>query len=161
MKKYICDDKNMPQNIDIEKAVLGALIIESIAIEKVINMLKPEIFYLEIHQIIVKTIIAMYEKKYSIDILTVEERLRKKKHLNAIGGSEYLRTIVTNIGSSAHIGYHIRIIIDKYVAREMVKISHDIKLRALHDFEDIGDIISDYHNQMNTLFRYIKKINLD
>lgn len=149
----------MPQAITIEMAILGALIIESTALAKVIDILKPEIFYLEKHQIIIKTILAMNRNSMAIDILTVEERLNKKRHLKTVGGGEYLRELVRNIGSAAHIEYHTRVIIDKYYAREVIKVSHDIKLRALDDHEDIADVIKSYHEQMKELFDYIKEVN--
>lgn len=126
-----------PQAPDLEEAVLGALMLEKDALTSVIDILKPEVFYKEAHQIIFKAIDQLFKKSEPVDILTVTNELRSMGQLDLAGGPYYLTQLTNRIASAANIEYHARIISQKYIQRELIHISSDI----IHDaFEDTTDV---------------------
>lgn len=138
-----------PQAIDMEEAVLGALILEGESIEKV--NLKPEYFYKDSHQKIFKSIKNLQITKDPIDLLTVTEMLRKNGDLEDIGGPYYLGQLTTKVASSFNIEYHSLIIIDKFIKRELIRISNEVQEKAFDDSEDIFDIVNELSNKANRL----------
>ena len=129
--------KLQPQAVELEEAVLGALMLEKDALTSVIDMLKPDVFYKEAHQKIYRAILDLFEKSEPIDILTVTNQLKKNGHLEMVGGPYYITQLTSRIASSANIEYHTRIISQKYLQRELIRISTDI----IHDaFEDTSDV---------------------
>ncbi|WP_374164262.1 replicative DNA helicase [Arcticibacter sp. MXS-1] len=130
-----------PQAVDLEEAVLGALMLEKDALSAVIDILKPEVFYKEAHQKIFEAIHTLFQKSSPIDILTVTSQLRQQGHLEMIGGAYYITELTNRVVSAANIEYHARIISQKYIQRELIRISTEIINNAYEDTTDIFDLL--------------------
>jgi replicative DNA helicase len=130
-----------PQANDMEEAVLGAALIEKEAVYMVINILKPESFYRESHQKIFKTIIELVSKGFPVDLYTVSEELRSHQELDSIGGPVYLAQLTSKIVSAANVEYHARIVAQKYIQREMIRISTEVQTRAFDDTYDVSELM--------------------
>ncbi|WP_345951819.1 MULTISPECIES: replicative DNA helicase [unclassified Mucilaginibacter] len=130
-----------PQARDLEEAVLGALMLEKDALSSVIDVLKPEVFYVESHQKIFNAIRTLFEKTSPVDILTVTAQLRMQGELEMVGGAFYITELTNRVASAANIEYHARIIIQKYIQRELIRISTDIINIAYEDTTDILELL--------------------
>jgi replicative DNA helicase len=130
-----------PQAIELEEAVLGAILVESKSIMIVIDILAEQSFYTPQHQYIYKAIINLYEKNRPIDILTVSENLKGSGHLEDVGGVYYISTLTNKIASSANIEEHARIIQEKYIQRELIRISSNCIQEAYTDQEDVFSLV--------------------
>ncbi len=130
-----------PQAVELEEAVLGALMIEKDLIVDVLDVLKLESFYKESHQKIFKAIVELSSKLEPIDLYTVSEELRKTEELEAVGGAVYLAHLTSRVGSAAHLEYHSKIIAQKYIQRELIRVSTDIQNRAFDDSLDVNDLL--------------------
>ena len=106
-----------PQATELEEAVLGSLMIDRNALSKVIDILTPETFYLESHQLIFSAIKDLFGSSEAVDILTVAQLLRKGGNLDRVGGESKLINLSTRVSSSAHIEYHARIVVQKHIQR--------------------------------------------
>ncbi|MDX9770546.1 MAG: replicative DNA helicase [Tenuifilaceae bacterium] len=130
-----------PQALDIEEAVLGALMVEKDAVITVLDVIKPESFYKENHQKIFSAIVELSTKLEPIDLYTVTEELRKKEELDEVGGAVYLAQLTSRVGSAAHVEYHSKIIAQKYIQRELIRVSSDIQAKAFDDTVDVDDLL--------------------
>ncbi len=130
-----------PQAVDLEEAVLGALMLEKDALSAVIDILKPEIFYKDSHQKIFQAIQVLFIKSSPVDILTVTAQLRQQGDLEMVGGAYYITELTNRVASAANIEYHARIISQKYIQRELIKISTEIINNAYEDTTDIFDLL--------------------
>ena len=130
-----------PQAIDLEEAVLGALMLEKDALSVVIDILKPDSFYKDNHQKIFEAITRLFQKSSPIDILTVSAELRNMGVLEIIGGAYYLTQLTDRVVSAANIEYHARIISQKYIQRELIRISSEIITNAYDETSDIFDLL--------------------
>ena len=133
--------KLQPQALDLEEAVLGALMLEKDALSSVIDVLKPEVFYEVKHQKIFNAISVLFEKTSPVDILTVTAQLRQQGELEMIGGAYYITELTNRVASAANIEYHSRIIIQKYIQRELIRISTDVINSAYEDTSDVLDLL--------------------
>jgi replicative DNA helicase len=130
-----------PQALDLEEAVLGALMLEKDALSAVIDILKPDVFYKDSHQKIFEAIQTLFQKSSPIDILTVTAQLRQQGNLELIGGAYYITELTNRVASAANIEYHARIISQKFIQRELIKISTEIISNAYEDTTDIFDLL--------------------
>ncbi len=130
-----------PQAIDLEEAVLGALMIEKHAITLIGEILAPDSFYKDAHGIIYKVIRELASNAEPIDILTVTSELRKKGQLDLVGGAFYITQLTNRVASAANIEYHARIISEKYLQRELIRISGEIQTDAFEDSNDAFDLL--------------------
>jgi len=130
-----------PQALDLEEAVLGAIMVEKDAVISILDVIKPESFYKETHQIIFKAIIDLSTHLEPIDLLTVTEELRKRNQLEEVGGPVYLAQLTSKVGSAAHLEFHAKIIAQKYIQRELIRVSSEIQNRAFDDSLDVDDLL--------------------
>ena len=130
-----------PQALDLEEAVLGAIMVEKELVLNIIDILKPESFYKEKNQKIFKSIIDLSSRHEPIDLLTVTEELRKNDLLDEIGGAVYIAQLTSKIGSAAHLEFHAKIIAQKYIQRELIRVSTEIQSRAFDDSIDVDDLL--------------------
>jgi replicative DNA helicase len=137
-----------PQAKDLEEAVLGAIMLEKSAFDTVVEILKPECFYVDANQRIFKAMQGLAQKSQPIDILTVVEELRSKEELEVVGGP-YLVTKLTNaVVSAANIEAHSRIILQKFIQRELIRISGEIIGDAYEDSTDVFDLLDDAESKL-------------
>lgn len=130
-----------PQAIDMEEAVLGAMMLEKEAVNQTIDIINPEMFYKEAHQRIYSSIKDLFSKGEPIDILTVTNELKNNGELEIIGGPYYISKLTNRIASSANVEYHARIIVQKFIQRELIRISSDIIKDAFEDTTDVFDLL--------------------
>ena len=130
-----------PQATDLEKAVLGALMLERDAIIDVQEYVKPETFYLEEHRLIYKAIQELSFEMKAIDLYTVTERLKSQKMLQKVGGAGYLAELTQKVASAAHVEFHAKIIAQKYVQRELIRSATEIQRRSYDEEVDVTELI--------------------
>lgn len=132
-----------PQATDLEQAVLGAMMIDGTAMNNVIDILRTkEAFYDPKHQAIFEAMAELYNTTTPIDLLTVTEQLRKLGSLELAGGAYYLSTLTNKVASAAHVEHHSRIIIEKYIQREIIGISSEILKEAYDETKDVFSVLS-------------------
>lgn len=137
-----------PQAKDLEEAVLGALMLEKSAFDTVVEILKPECFYVEAHQRIFRSMQSLSNKSQPIDILTVAEELKFKEELEMVGGAYYVTKLTNAVVSSANIEAHARIILQKFIQRELIRISGEIIGDAYEDSTDVFDLLDDAESKL-------------
>jgi len=137
-----------PQAKDLEEAVLGAIMLEKTAFDTVVEILKPECFYVEAHQRIYSAMQSLANKSQPIDILTVAEELRSREELEMVGGPYYVTKLTNTVVSSAHIDAHARIVLQKFIQRELIRISGEIIGDAYEDSTDVFDLLDDAESKL-------------
>jgi replicative DNA helicase len=135
------DGKLQPQATDLEEAVLGALMLEKEALSTVIDILKPEAFYKTAHQSIYRAVVDLFNNSEPVDILTVTNQLRKNGELEIAGGAYYISQLTHRVASSANVEYHSRIIVQKFIQRELIRISTEVINHSYEDSSDVFDLL--------------------
>ncbi len=130
-----------PQSLDLEEAVLGALMLEKDALTAVIDILKPESFYKEAHERIFKAILALFQNSEPIDLLTVNNQLKSTGELEMAGGTMYLTELTGRVNSAANIEFHARKVIEYAIKRELIRISSEIQRDAFEDVTDVFQLL--------------------
>ncbi|MEY4594567.1 MAG: replicative helicase [Bacteroidota bacterium] len=130
-----------PQALDLEEAVLGALMLEKDALTSVIDILHPESFYKDAHQLIYRAIRRLFEASQPIDILTVTNDLRKSGELELVGGPFFITQLTNRVASAANIEFHARIILQKHIQRELIRISSETIRDAYEDSSDVFTLL--------------------
>ncbi|SJZ34482.1 replicative DNA helicase [Sediminibacterium ginsengisoli] len=147
-----------PQAKELEEAVLGAIMLEKSAFDTVTEIIKPECFYVEAHQIIYKAFQGLQQKSMPIDILTVVEELKMREQLDAVGGPYYVTKLTNSVVSTANIEAHARIVLQKFIQRELIRISSEIIGDAYEDSTDVFDMLDESETKMfNITNNYLKK----
>ena len=137
-----------PQAKDLEEAVLGAIMLEKTAFDTVVEILKPECFYVDAHQRIFSAMQSLSNKSQPIDILTVVEELRSREELEMVGGPYYVTKLTNTVVSAANIDAHARIILQKFIQRELIRISGEIISDAYEDSTDVFDLLDDAESKL-------------
>jgi len=132
-----------PQAIDLEQAVLGALMLDGEALSNSIEILRTESFYLNEHQKVFSAIEDLFNNAQPVDILTVTNQLRKNGELKKIGGPSFVSSLTERVASAANIEAHARIIAQKYIQRELIKISSKIITDSYDETSDVFDLLSE------------------
>ncbi|WP_185857205.1 replicative DNA helicase [Blattabacterium cuenoti] len=130
-----------PQALDLEEAIIGAIMIDKKGLDEVIDILFPEIFYKKEHQEIFIAIQKLYHDSKPIDLYTILNELRRIGKLESIGGELYLIELTQKVISSAHIEYHSRIIVQKFILRKLISISSDIIQKCYEESTDVFDLL--------------------
>ena len=152
-------EKIMPNKLDAEQSVLGAMFLSQTALNKVTESLKKEMFYLDAHQKIFETIKNLDDQKIPIDITTVTAELENKKYLNQIGGVSYLMEIVNVVPTAANVDQYIKIVEEKYLRRNLIEAGTEIADSGCSSTEDIGEILDDAEKKIfGKDFAYIRSI---
>src|SRR6266513_6164303 len=137
-----------PQAKNLEEAVLGAIMLEKSAFDFVIEILKPECFYVEANQRIFRSMQGLQQKNSPIDLLTVVEELKSREELDMVGGPYYVTKLTNSVVSSANILAHSRIILQKFIQRELIRISGEIIGDAYEDSTDVFDLLDDAETKL-------------
>ncbi len=132
-----------PQATEIEKAVLGALLIDKDAFSIVSELLRPETFYLPQHQYIYAAIQTLNLEEKPVDIMTVTEELKREGTLEQAGNPPYLFQISNGVASSAHVEYHAKILAQKFLARQLISYSSLIETKAFEEGVDIDELMQE------------------
>ena len=134
--------KIQPQATDLEEAVLGALMLENDALSNSIEILRSESFYKPQHQIVFSAIEDLFNAAQPIDILTVTDKIRSKGELKKVGGPDFIAGLTDRVASAANIETHARIISQKYIQRELIRISDQVIKDAYDDTTDVFDLLN-------------------
>lgn len=137
-----------PQAIELEEVVLGAMMIDKKGVDEAIDILSPDAFYKEAHRSIFEAIQFLFQEGEPIDLLTVSSELKKNKKLASIGGEYYLIQLTQKVSSSAHIEYHCRIILQKFIQRSLIKISSEIIEEAYDEGTDVFDLLDNAESKL-------------
>ncbi len=137
-----------PQALDLEEAVLGAMLIDKKGVDEVIDILQPDAFYKTAHQYIFNSIYQLFHDSQPIDLLTVSSALRKDGKLEIVGGEFYLVQLSQRVASSAHIEFHARIILQKFIQRSLIRISNEIIETAYKDSTDVFDLLDEAESKL-------------
>ncbi len=135
--------KTPPQALELEEAVLGALMLEKDAYSIVSDILKPQSFYEHAHELIFAAIQNLSLLQRPVDMLTVQEQLKKEGHLEEVGGAYYLAQLTGKVVSTAHLEYHSRIVAQKYLARELIRYTSDVSGKAFDETVDVDDLMQE------------------
>ncbi len=147
-----------PQAKELEEAVLGAIMLEKSAFDTVTEIIKPECFYVEANQLIYRSMQSLQQKSMPIDILTVVEELKMQEKLDLVGGPYYVTKLTNSVVSTANIETHARIVLQKFIQRELIRISGEIIGDAYEDSTDVFDLLDDSETKMfNITNNYLKK----
>ena len=137
-----------PQAKELEEAILGAIMLEKSVFDTVVEILKPECFYLEANQRIFRSMQSLASKSMPIDLLTVVEELKIKGDLEVVGGPYYVSRLTNSVVSSANIESHARIVLQKFIQRELIRISGEIIGDAYEDSTDVFDLLDDAESKL-------------
>ncbi len=146
-----------PQAPELEEAVLGAIMLEKDAYSMVSEILKPDCFYKMAHQKIFEAIMSLALHQEPVDMHTVTEQLRKNGTIDEVGGPYYITLLTAKVSSAAHLEYHARIIVQKYLARELIRVSTDIQTKAFDDKSDIEDLMQEAEGMLFELSQNSQK----
>ncbi len=130
-----------PQAVDVERAVLGAMLIEREAGPKSIEVLEEDYFYRDAHRKIFSAIVALFDRSEPADSQTIVEELRKRKELDAIGGASYLAELATEVATAANVEYHAKIVSEKALLRKMITLSTQIATECYEASQGVDDLI--------------------
>ncbi|MDH5598738.1 MAG: replicative DNA helicase [Cyclobacteriaceae bacterium] len=130
-----------PQALELEQAVLGALMLEKEALTEVIDILKRESFYSEPHKEIYQAIVDLFNNAEPVDMRTVVARLRKNGKLEVAGGAYYIAELTSRVSSAANIEYHARIVTEMSIKRELIRVASEIHHMAYEDSTDVFELL--------------------
>ena len=130
-----------PQALDVEEAVLGALLIEPNCIDEAMDELVPSCFYGEKNRMVFEAMRSLRAESVALDLLSVSQKLKSQGNLEAVGGTMYLAQLSQKIGAAAHIEYYIRILKQKFIQRELITASYDILKTSYDEAVNVDDLI--------------------
>ena len=131
-----------PQAVDVEEAVLGAMMIEPNCVPDVLERLTAECFYKEANRKIFSAISALSKDHEPVDIFTVAEALKRTGDLEAVGGPYYLSLLSSKVGAAAHVEYHVNILLQKHTQRELITISAEVQRDSFDDSIPVDDLLN-------------------
>jgi replicative DNA helicase len=130
-----------PQALDLEEAVLGALMLEKNALNAVVEFLKPEHFYKESHKEVYAAIVDLFKSSDPVDMRTVVNQLRKTGKLELIGGAYAIAELTSKVSSAANIEFHSRVIMEMAIKRELIQVASQIHHNAYEDTTDVFELL--------------------
>ena len=127
---------------ELEEAVLGASMLEKDTFAQVLEIIQSEeCFYVDAHQKIYSAMRRLFDKGTPVDLLTITEELRKTNELEIVGGAYYLTRLTMSVLSSAHVESHARIVMEKFIQRELIRISGAVIADAYEESTDVFDLL--------------------
>lgn len=140
-------DRIPPQNLEAEQSTLGSMMVDRQAIEKAAEILSPEDFYRDAHQMIYDALWSLAERDEPVDLITLQEELRSRGKLEAVGGTEYLMSLIDSVPTAANVEFYARIVEEKSILRRLIAAAAEIAQMAHGEVEDI-DTVTDKAEQM-------------
>lgn len=162
MNQQLMDIGKMPpQAVELEEAVLGALMLEKDALTNVIDILKPQSFYKDSHSRIFHAIEQLFTRSEPVDILTVTQELKKTGELDLVGGAYYITQLTNRVASAANAEFHARIVAQKFIQRELIRISTKTINDAYEDGSDVFDLLDNAEKNLFSIVEGNIKKNYD
>lgn len=150
--KSIGKGKIPPQAADLESSVLGALLIDTKAADEVFSVIRTaDVFYKENHYHVLNAINELYQKSNPIDLMTVSNQLKKMGKLEEVGGDYFLIKLTQGVATSAHVEYHSRILVQKYIARSVIAMNNQINAIAYDPATDVFELLDKYQEQFDRI----------
>jgi len=140
--------KIQPQAVQVEEVVLGALMLDKDAMVVVLDILTPDSFYKKAHAVIFESMTRLFETSQPIDILTVHETLKKSGNLELAGGVGYLVELTNKVASAANLEFHSRIIAQKHIQRELIRVSTSTITDAFEDTKDVFQLLDEAESNL-------------
>ena len=137
-----------PQDIDAERSVLGALMLDKNAIIRVADLIKADNFYTPTHSRIFEAIFELFKRGEPIDILTVTKKLKDKNLLTEVGGSAYLTDLINSVPTATHISYYAKLVKQKKLLRDLIGASAEINERVFDTSEDPEDLLDEVEQKI-------------
>lgn len=150
-----------PQAIDLEQAVLGAMMLEKNAVNETIDILTANSFYDPKHYYIFKAIVELFGSSNPIDLLTVINKLKKDGELELAGGAVYISQLTNRIASAAHIEYYARVISQKHIQREMIRMCSEVLKDAYEETTDVFELLNKAESDLFKIAENNMKKNVD
>lgn len=151
-----------PQALDLEEAVLGAVMLESSSFTAVADVLHPETFYSESHREIWGAIQTLFNNSEPIDMRTVVAQLRKDGKIELVGGAFYIAELTSKVSSAANVEYHARIVCEMAIKREMIQIASQVHQNAYEDDYDVFELLDETQGNFDTVSsRYLRSNIVD
>ncbi|MDP9958459.1 replicative DNA helicase [Chryseobacterium lathyri] len=137
----IADGKMPPNAVDFERLVIGTFLIDKKGLDHSIDLLTPEVFYDPRHQVIFAAILKLYEGNHPVDLMTIIQELKKEDKLSQAGGDHYIIDLTMGVSSSAHIEYHVRVILEKYILRSLINVSANVIDSSYKESTDVFELL--------------------
>jgi replicative DNA helicase len=132
-----------PQAVEVEAAVLGAMLLEKEAIAKAVEVLLPDAFYKPAHESIFDAMVNLFERSEPVDLITLTEELRRRGQLEKVGGEYYLTELSSKVAGTSNIEYHAHIVLEKALMRQLISSSSEVITRAYSETEDALGLLDD------------------
>ena len=158
--QHLIEGKMPPQAIELEEAVLGAIMLDP-CINELISILTPESFYKDAHARLYAAIVEMFRNSHPINILTVTQELKKTGELEIVGGAYYITQLTNRVASAANAEFHARIIAQKFIQRELIRISTKTINDAYEDSSDVFDLLDNAEKNLFSIVEGNIKKNYD
>ena len=146
-----------PQAIELEEAILGAMIVEPSCIDVVQELIPSDAFYKDTHRVVCEAIFSLKKQSYPVDLLTVTEQLKKEGKLDIVGGPYFLAQLTSKVATSAHVEFHCKVVLEKYLAREIIRYSSDIQERASDNMYSIDDLLAESETGLKEIMQYLNR----
>lgn len=166
LKKKVVDNspmlygKSAPQAVDVESMVLGAMLVDTKCIDFVLSKIKnEEVFYVDANQRIFSAMKNMMDEGTLIDFITLSRYLRKSEELEMVGGTYYIAKLSQDVVSSAHIDEHIKILLEQFYKRELIRIAGNIISESYEDSSDVFDTLEEFRTNIQTINRSIDSVS--
>jgi replicative DNA helicase len=150
-RSLVNSDRMPPQALEIEEAVLGAIMLERDALPNVVDILRPEVFYLPAHQEIYNAMMELFQNSNPIDILTLKNQLQYRGTLEEAGGSAYVTELSSKVASAANIEYHATLLVQKHIKREVINICSKLQREAYQDTTDPLELLDMAEQELYSL----------
>lgn len=146
-----------PQDLEAEKSVLGSLMLDPKAIHIIVDILKPEDFYSQKHNLIYGTMLDLYEKREPIDVLSISSRLKEKKMMDEVGGSSYLAELVNTVPTASNVKHYAEIVHKKSILRSLIESSDHISQLGYQEEDELDEILDEAEKKIFSIARFSLK----
>jgi replicative DNA helicase len=140
-----------PSNLEAEQSVLGGILLEPGALDRIADILAPEDFYHEAHEKIYQTMLELYRRREPVDLVTVSALMYDRQLLDAVGGPGFLASLGDNVGSAANIEYWARIVHEKSILRQLISCSNGIAAQSYEQINDVDTFLDEAENRIFTI----------
>jgi len=148
IEKVKSSSKQPPAVVEVEKEIIGAMLLDNEAIPKVFEILKADSFFDPKHKVIFHSIQSLYEANEPLDTVTLYEELKKQGKVEEAGGVTYVSKLAQDVSSAANVDYHARIVLEKWILRKLISTSLDVASSAFDAKEDVFDLLDEAEQKM-------------
>ena len=148
-------NESTPSAVEVEEVVLGAIILEPTCLWKIAPDLSPQLFYKEANSIIVKSILEMFATNETIDIVTIVNRLKTEKKLDTVGGAYYVSSLTNRVASSANLEFHVKILQERLLERNVLTICNRATQRVLVNKDDVFEVYSGMQVELDNSIKQV------